>query len=403
MTESWVDKYRPKSLNEIIGQKKGLKKLKKWYNDWNPSDKPLILHGPPGTGKTSAALALGNEENLDIIEINASDKRNRKNIEEILGNAAKQRSLMRKGKLILVDEVDGLSGREDRGGIGAISRIIKDSKFPILMTANDPYDKKMRSLRNKCKLVNFGNVHLNSMTAKLNEICENEGIEADRKVLKSIARKGGRDLRSAINDLESVTRGKKKLTKEDVSSIGYRENKHEIFDVLKVIFKTETVKTSLDIMNNTEKNPDEIFWWIEQNIPKEYKKNKEVWKAYDYLSKSDIFKGRIRRMQNWALYKYFIDFMSAGVSMSKEKKYRTFTRYSPPQRLIRYGKSKGKRKDVSNLSKKIGDRLHCSSKVVKSAYFPMIKNILENNTKMGNKIKEDLDMEENELDIIRDW
>lgn len=400
MAESWVDKYNPKSLEQIAGQNKGLKKLKKWYKNWNSGDKPALLYGPPGTGKTAVALALSNDEKLEIVEINASDKRNRKNIEEIVGNATQQRSLLGKSKLILIDEVDGLSGRADRGGVGAISKLIKKSKFPIIMTANDPYDKKLRYLRKKCKLINFGKVHLSSMTARLAEICRKEGIKAERKLLKRIARSANGDLRSAINDLEGIARGKDKLRKKDLDAISYRGSEEKIFNILKVIFKTKTVSTAIDIMKNTHKDPDEIYWWLEQNIPNEYEKNEEVWKALDYLSKSDVFRRRIRRRQNWALLKYVIDLMAGGVALSKKEKYRKFTKYRPPQRLIRYGKSKATRKNIKNLSKKIGNKVHCSSKIVKASYLPMLKVVFEKNKEWRKKIIDDLNLVEEEIDLI---
>ncbi|RLJ01257.1 MAG: replication factor C large subunit, partial [Candidatus Aenigmatarchaeota archaeon] len=143
----WVEKYAPKKLNEIIGQSKAISQFLEWYEKWKPGDKAAMFYGQTGRGKTALVYAFANEKGLDVVEVNASDWRNKDVIEEVLGRASKQMSLFRRGKIILVDEVDGIAGREDRGGVGALIKVIKESKFPIVLTANDPYDKKLAQLR----------------------------------------------------------------------------------------------------------------------------------------------------------------------------------------------------------------------------------------------------------------
>lgn len=397
---SWADKYEPKKLEGFAGQNKQLKRLREWYENWSPGEDALLIHGPPGDGKTSSVYALANGLDLEVMELNASDKRNRSEIEEIVGSASQQRSLFGKNKVILVDEVDGLSGRSDRGGVGAIIKAIKNSKFPIVLTANDPYDSKLRSLRNYCELVDYGKVHLSSMTAFLNRICEEEGIEADRKLLKQIARQNSGDLRSAINDLETVARGKNKITEEDVRVLAHREREKEIFEALKVVFKTMTAKTAKDILDNVDKDPDELFWWIEENVPNEYEKDEEVAKAFDKLSLADLFKTRIRRRQNWALMKYMIDLMSAGVALSKRKKYKKFTKYQPPQRLKRYGRSKGSRKKMDQIYEKMGPELHCSSSKMKLEYVPLFQWMFKNKEGWKEEFKKDFGLTDGEIEGI---
>ena len=399
----WVDKYEPKSLDNFSGQKKQLDKLEEWYENWSSGEDALLMHGPPGSGKTTSVYALANDRDLEIFEINASDDRNKKDIEDLAGSASQQMSLMGREKIILIDEVDGLSGNKDRGGVSAIIDVIKETKFPVVLTANDPYESKLRSLRRYCELVDFGKVHLSSMTANLARICEEEGVEADRKLLKRIARKNSGDMRSAINDLEAVARGQDKITKDDLEALGFRDREKEIFEVLKVIFKTMTAKTAKNMADDSDKDPDELFWWIEQNIPKEYKKQKDVAMAFDELSKADLFKTRIRRRQNWSLMKYYIALMSAGVALAKEEKYGGFTKYQPPQRLKRYGRSKGKRKTMDDIHDKIGKELHVSSSKMKMEYFPLLKILLENNESFFEELKMSFGLSEDEIEVIKDF
>lgn len=400
---SWTEKYAPKKLSDFAGQNKPLNKLKEWYENWEEEDKALLLHGPPGNGKTASVYALAEEKDLHLMEINASDERNKKRIKEKVGSASQQQSLFGKKKIILIDEIDGLSGRKDRGGVGALNKLIKKSRFPIVLTANDPYDSKLKSLRRYVEMVDYGKVHLSSMTAYLAKICEEEGIEVERNLLKQVARQTSGDLRSAINDLESVGRGKEKIEKEDIEVLGNRQTEQDIFEVLKVIFKTKTAKTAKNIVSKGEKDPDELFWWIEQNIPNEYKKSEETAKAMDILSRASIFKARIRRRQNWSLMKYWIALMSAGVSLSKEDTYKKFTRYQPPQRLKAYGRSKAQRKKMNSISKKLKENLHCSSTKIKTEYIPLFKWLIKNVDNYGKDLQEEYELTEKELKTIKEF
>ena len=75
--ESWAEKYRPQSLSDIIGNTKVINDLKSWAGSWGEKmiKKGVILSGPPGCGKTSAAIALANDMGWEVIELNASDAR----------------------------------------------------------------------------------------------------------------------------------------------------------------------------------------------------------------------------------------------------------------------------------------------------------------------------------------
>ena len=352
-------------------------------------------------GKTAVVYALANEKNLELIELNASDMRNASGIEEIVGNSSKQMSLFKRGKIILIDEVDGISGASDRGGVGALTKIIKESRFPIVLTANDAYNPKLKTLRNYCELIKFTGVYLRSIIARLREICKSEGIECDEKVLDIIGRQSGGDLRSAINDLEAIARGRKKITEEDLKALGYREKKQDIFEILKVIFKTRNIRNSIEILRNSDKDPDEIFWWIEENIPNEYEDMREVAKAYDYLSIADLFRNWVRIRQNWRFKKYMIDIMCGGVSISKKEMYRKFTHYRPPNRIKMYGTTKLSRKQVGEICERMSEKLHVSSQIIMREYFPLMK-ILFKRDEWKKNIIEEFELSKEDLKMIKE-
>src|SRR3989344_8756141 len=134
-------KYAPKTSAEIVGQEKALAELRDFIINY-PKKKyrAAILHGPIGTGKTSSVYALAKELNYDLLELNSSDMRNAEKINSFLSSALGQQSLFFRPKLILVDEIDNLSGAKDRGCIPEIVKAIEKSLFPVIMTANDIYE-----------------------------------------------------------------------------------------------------------------------------------------------------------------------------------------------------------------------------------------------------------------------
>ncbi len=360
----WTEKYSPSSTGDLVGQKTN--NIRKWYS--NPK-KPLLLHGPPGTGKTSTAHAIAREHNLDVVEVNASDYRTTSEIEKRIKPAIKQKSLFNKGKIILIDEIDGLT-RQDRGAIPTLKKIVKNSKFPIIFTANDAYNPKLRELRSFCELLEFKRITDKRIKTRLGEIAKEENVEIDDLSLRKIASQAGGDMRSAVANLESFS-----ITGND--DFDYKERGQDIFNTLKIIFKTSTMRTAKDAMDSSNKSFDEIFWWLEQNIPNEYERKEEIAKALEYLSISDIFQGRIYKSQDYSLMKYQLEFMAA-VSLAKKERYKKFTYYKPPQRLIKYGRSKSTRAKKKRIAEKLCKRLGVSRGKFFAHYVPFLKIMLQN-------------------------
>ncbi len=366
----WTEKYSPKKVSEVMGQKKPVEQFTLWYQNWKPGKKAALFAGPPGVGKTCLTEALALEKNLEVIELNASDYRTSSQIKEVIGQSMKQYSLFKKGKIFLIDEIDGLSGRKDRGGPGEIVKIIQESKFPIVLTVNDKWSPKLSKLKTHYQLINFGKVNFWGMVKRLEEICQKENIKCSKDILKQLAKRSEGDLRSAINDLEMLSKGKKEIVVKDLESLGNREREENVFDALKIIFKTKSPIAARMSIQNVSKPPDEIFWWIEQNIANEYEKPEEIAKAYEMLSRADTFRGRISRRQYWKLLKYMIDLMTAGVALSKKEMYRKFSKYEYPDRIKYFGMTKFKRAKEKVQLLKLSEELHCSTKKIRTEFLP---------------------------------
>jgi replication factor C large subunit len=373
----WAEKYRPKSLKEFVNQKEALEKFLAWIKKWKPGSKALLFYGPPGVGKTALLQAYATEKGLDLIEMNASDYRSAQQIQEVLGQSMKQKSLFGRGKIFLLDEIDGIVGKEDRGGVGEIIKIIQESAFPIVLTANDPWDPKLKALREYCVLVEFKKIYVFDVEKRLAEICRKENIIAEKDVLRELARRSNGDLRAAINDLETVARGKRKIVLSDLEVLGYREVETSVFDALKTIFKSSSVIAAKLAISNVDKDPEEIFWWIENNIAKEYEDPEEIAKAYDALSKADIFRQRVISRQDWRLKGYMIDLMTGGVAVAKKEMYRKFTKYQYPSKIAMLGQTKVERKEEKEMLLELSKQLHCSTRKVRKEFLPFLKIIFK--------------------------
>jgi replication factor C large subunit len=228
-------------------------------------------------------------------------------------------------------------------------------------------------LRNYCQLVEFKKIHVFDIEKRLKQICENEKIVAEKEVLREIAKRAEGDLRAAINDLETVARGKKKITLEDLKVLGNRDVEASVFDALKTIFKTKSALAAKISISNVDKDPEEIFWWIENNISREYEKPEEIAKAFEILSKADLFRQRVVKRQDWSLKKYMIDLMTAGVANAKKEMYRKFTKYQYPSKLIVLGRTKVERKEEKEKLLELSKELHCSTKKIRSEFLPYFK------------------------------
>jgi len=373
----WIRKYAPTSLKEFVNQKDGVAKFLRWYANWKKNRKPCLIYGPPGTGKTCFVYAFAGEKRLEVVEINASDFRDAQSVKSVMLPAVSQGTLFAtKGKIFLVDEIDGLSGKEDRGGIGEIVKLVSLARYPVVFTANDAFDPKLRALRNLCELVEFKKLSTRDIEKKLKEILEREKIEYEANAVRQIALRSEGDLRSAINDLETVARGKSKISAKDLDVLGYREREQRIFDTIKIIFKTKSLRGARFAMLSSDREPEEIFWWIENNIFNEYEKKEEIAKGYELLARADIFRRRIALRQNWRLLMYMIDLI-AGVACAKKEMYRKFTKYAYPERLRILARTKEERREERERLLELARKLHCSTRKLKTEYFPYLEFLHE--------------------------
>jgi replication factor C large subunit len=366
----WTKKYRPTSYSEVAGNKKNIKKIKKWSKDWSDDQMPLALYGQPGTGKTTTAYCVGYEKNWEIMEMNASDKRTGSIVDRIAGEASKTASLFGKSnKLIIIDEADNLHGNYDRGGKKSVGKIIKNSKQPIILICNDYYDLS-RNIRDNVKDIEFKPIGDNNIAKNLRDICESENIEYSINALKTVASNSNGDLRAAVNDLQKYAKNKDRITISDLEVSGNTRNqKEKIFEFMDDVFKNSKPKDSRSKYKDLDMSPDELIRWIKQNISNEFG-NQEYVLGTKFISRSDIWLGRVRKTQNYKFWRYAGDNISAGISSSRNQNHSGWTRWQPPRYKSQNNVSIDLLKDMSEKNK-------VSIIDIQSEIIPYVSQIIE--------------------------
>lgn len=396
----WIKKYAPARLGDIP-QPNALK-LKKFVQGFkNEKKSAVLLYGPAGSCKSCAVYALAKEMNLEVVEVNASDARNADQINEKVGNALKQRSLFFREKIILIDEVDGISGNQDRGGIPALVKLLENSAFPVVLTANDPWDKKFNKIRSGSVMLEFAAADYIAIADILKNICNKEGVSFDESALKMIARRSGGDVRSAINDLQSLSYVNNCIGKDVVDSLGERNREEGINQALLKVFKSTDPSVAKDAFESVGLNVDDLFFWVEYNCPHEYKSPQDIARAFDVLSRADVFRGRIRRRQHWRFLSYVFALMSAGVAVAKDKKYPGAVKYVQTTRILKMWQANMKYALRKSIASKIAEKTHCSTKRTLESSLPYLQQVFRHNDEIAGQLALELDLDEKEIEWLK--
>ena len=377
----WVEKYRPKKIEDIIGNEEAKATFIEWLKSKRRSKKAVLLYGPPGIGKTALVNAAAKEFGFITIEMNASDTRSEKAINEIAKPATSFVALdtfsaESKGNLLFLDEVDGIAGNEDRGGVSAIIKIVEESQVPVIMAANDPDIDKLRPLKKVCLLIRFQQIRIPLIIALLQKICLLEHVKAEFEALERIAQNSKGDVRSAINDLQSISEENQVLTLQDTMMLSSRNKDIGMDETLRGFFSAKSIAEASSLLSRSSVDYDDFLLSVSDNLPRRYTDPAELAAAYDFVSQADVFRGRIGT-EHWHLLKYFYNALSEAAAVAP-KSYKPFEFISPPIRIITLFWTKGKRTMLDGICGKIGAQCHVSHETAKHDFVPFIKNILQN-------------------------
>ncbi|XP_050084985.1 replication factor C subunit 1 [Anopheles aquasalis] len=346
---AWVEKYKPSSTKQIIGQMgaaSNVQKLIVWLSSWHKNNdgtkkhakpspwakndsgaafKAALLSGPPGVGKTTTATLVCQELGFDTVEFNASDTRSKRLLKEEVSELLNSKSLagyfggksnkVSSKHVLLMDEVDGMAGNEDRGGMQELIALIKESHIPIICMCNDRNHPKIRSLVNHCFDLRFNRPRVEQIKGAMMSICFKEGLKLAPGVLEEIITGTGGDVRQTLNHLALYSAGKPMAASMSVDAAKKQadSSKKDIkigpWDVIRKVFSAEdhksmTLNDKADLFfhdyNIAPLFVQENYLKVQPKAPRSELLERIALTA-DSLSRGDMVDRRIRSSMAWSL------------------------------------------------------------------------------------------------------
>ena len=403
--QPWVEKYRPKSSKDLVGNTTAISKIKKWLNNWPKSitrnKRALMLFGPSGVGKTLVVYTIASELGYDITEINATVKRSKKMMGELLQTSTMTGTLTStRGRVLLIDELAGLSGKSDRGAASALTEHIQKTRVPIILVTNDISEPKIRPLGKITTLIEFDQVRESEIAEMLKRICNQEKIKFEDSALDTLASFSRGDIRAAINDLQSITKSVRVLNTGNVLEfIKSRDQKIDLNEALDRIFYAETWNEAIRAANQIDVYPDELIRWISTNLTLVFPGLTQQAKAFDFLSRASIFSSRINRTQNWRLLPYSKELMCITGTITDGTPTPKRFEYRFPDWIQQMGFSRGVRQKRALVGHALSPIVHLSAKRAYEEYIVVLKALLKE-AKLKEIVKNDLDLSEELVHFI---
>ena len=394
----WVEKYRPEYLVDFVGNRDSVQELEKWLRTWNQQRKKVaLLAGPAGVGKTSVVYYLIKKYKYEFVEVNASDKRNKKAVELLVGKSSTEGTVLQGAKvrkLILVDEADGLFGNEDRGGGSALGKAVTSTKIPIICTANDPSANSLKSAKRSMKVIEFHRLREDEILLLLEKITEKEGLKIDEETIIAIAKNCGGDARSAINDLEGAAFG----ILDTKTRFTPRNQQHNLDDALNKIFQVKNFDEAKAALDGVDVDYRELLTYVYEHAWKQSESSSEQFNIYELIALADFYLSQCYIKQDWKFLKYFFTFISSvGLVKSSSFKY---TKYGFPSYWSLMARLRGKTASIKNLAEKSARKLHCSNKEFQTEYYPFIRIIFNTDPKMAGGLSAWFQYNDDDLDFL---
>lgn len=233
MQEIWTEKYRPRKLSEVMGQKEIVERLASYVRSGNLPH--LMFAGPAGTGKTTSALAMAKEMYGDswrdnFIELNASDERG---IEVVRGKIKEFARTAPIGgasfKIIFLDEADALTSEAQAALRRTMEKYSRNCRFVLSCNYSS---KIIEPIQSRCAVFRFRPLKGEDIKAYLSTIAKNESVKIDDEALDAIVHVGEGDMRKSINSLQVAAMIGKNVTIEVVFEATGNARPAEVVDMV---------------------------------------------------------------------------------------------------------------------------------------------------------------------------
>ncbi|MDE1724313.1 MAG: AAA family ATPase [Thaumarchaeota archaeon] len=377
----WSEKYRPSNLLEMIGNEEAKESFVKWIGKWIKGTKPILLVGPPGIGKTTMAVLGAKQFGYDLISMNASDVRNKQKIQEILSPVLGNRSVLGK-PMIFIDEVDGIHGRSDFGGVEALIDILKEPTVPIILAANFDTSDKMRSIKKVATAVKLRPLPPRLMKLYLEKILkqENKSIPIG-SVIKIVIDSRG-DIRSILNSAQALAGGFEPQLDKSYETNDVEESVNRFFNAK----SREEAQTILYSLRADPREKINAFYSsiITSNIPTNTLKE-----MLDVLSEADMLYGKIMKNQEWRLLRYLDSILLKLYKPGLSVKYSKFNLSWPTLNRIRWDGAA-----IKKFTSVLARQTHVSRSTFVTFYLPYLLYCIKNKSI-------EMHLDENDAEIVQ--
>ena len=377
----WSEKYRPKNLLDLIGNEEAKVSIVEWFGKWVKGTKPVLLVGPPGTGKTTLATLCAKQFGYDLIELNASDIRNKQRIQEMLAPILGYSNLLGKA-MIFVDEVDGIHGRSDYGGVEALVDILKEPTVPIVLAANSDKADKMKNIKKVTKTIFLKPIPPRLLRLYLESILKKEGASLSAGTLLRLMVTSKGDIRSMINSAQALVTGFEPQTEKSFQSSDVEEG-------VNAFFKAKSIDEARAILYSLRIDPREKIQAFYSSVITSDLTKDDMQKMLQVISEADLIYGKIMKTQEWRLLRYLDSVLLGLYKEGIAARYSQFNLSWPVLNRLRWD-GKAIRGLISTLAK----RMHVSTSSFATFYFPYLLFCIKNKTL-------DLGLDETQNEILQ--
>lgn len=355
----WSEKYRPKNLLDMVGNEEARESFVDWLGKWIKGSKPILLVGPPGIGKTTLATLCARQFGYDLIGLNASDVRSKQRIQDVLGPVLGNASVLGKA-MIFVDEVDGIHGRSDYGGVETLVDILKEPTVPIVLAANSDRTDKMKSIKKATKTIQLRPIPPRLLRLYLETILKKEGAPLGiGTILKLVIQSRG-DIRSMLNSAQALVTGFEPQTEKSFVTMDVEES-------VNAFFKAKSVDEARAILYSLRIDPREKIDAFYSSVITSELAKEDLQKMLEVISEADMIYGKIIRNQEWRLLRYLDSILLGLYKEGTAARYSQFNLSWPLLNRLRWdGKA------IRGLALSLAKKMHVSRSDFATYYFPFL-------------------------------